>query len=121
VARANAPARRAKGPRPRHVPQRTCVGCRETAAKRGFVRIVRTPEGAVEVDETGKRAGRGAYLHRSPRCWEVGVNRRALDHALKVTLSPADRAALLEMAKDFPPDAEAPDEEAPGAAESGTT
>ena len=54
-----------QGPlRQRHIPQRTCVGCRTTTAKRQFVRIVRTAAGRVEVDLTGKKAGRGAYLCR---------------------------------------------------------
>ncbi|HSH77327.1 MAG TPA: DUF448 domain-containing protein, partial [Herpetosiphonaceae bacterium] len=51
-AKASAPAKpkegRRKGPRPRHVPQRTCIACRETEAKRGLIRLVRTPEGTVE-------------------------------------------------------------------------
>jgi predicted RNA-binding protein YlxR (DUF448 family) len=106
MAKANASGRRAKGPRPRHVPQRTCVGCRQTQAKRNFLRIVRTPEGAIEVDETGKRSGRGAYLHQSRACWEAGLNRRALDQALKTTISPADRAALLAMVDSFPAEEE---------------
>src|SRR5688572_21393040 len=50
---------KAKGQRPKHVPQRTCVACREIDAKRGLIRLVRTPEGTVDVDPTGKRAGRG--------------------------------------------------------------
>jgi len=45
---------------PRHVPQRTCVGCRTVRPKRELVRVVRTPEGTVELDPTGKRSGRGA-------------------------------------------------------------
>ncbi|MBE9474717.1 MAG: YlxR family protein, partial [Chloroflexi bacterium] len=46
----------------RHVPQRTCVGCREVHSKRSLVRVVRGPEG-IFIDPTGKMAGRGAYLH----------------------------------------------------------
>ncbi|HAX26093.1 MAG TPA: DUF448 domain-containing protein, partial [Chloroflexi bacterium] len=57
-----------KGPRPRHVPQRLCIACREHDAKRTYVRLVRTPEGTVEVDPTGKRNGRGAYLCRRRSC-----------------------------------------------------
>jgi predicted RNA-binding protein YlxR (DUF448 family) len=91
-----APQRRkgGRGPRPRHVPQRTCVACRQVAGKRELVRIVRTPTGAVEVDPTGKKNGRGAYLHADPACWETALRRKALQHALKTELTEADRQAL---------------------------
>ena len=72
-----------KGMRPKHVPQRTCIACRSHDAKRGLVRVVRTTEGTVEVDETGKKNGRGAYLCRYRDCWEAGVDRKTLDNALK--------------------------------------
>jgi predicted RNA-binding protein YlxR (DUF448 family) len=83
-----------RGPRPRHVPQRTCIGCRTTSAKRGFVRIVRTVEGRVEVDPTGKKAGRGAYLCTQRSCWETALKRDHVARALKVTLTAEDRQAL---------------------------
>ena len=68
--------------RVKHVPQRTCVGCRSVIAKRQLVRVVRTADGVV-VDPTGKLAGRGAYLHDRRSCWEIGL-RGSLVHALKV-------------------------------------
>jgi predicted RNA-binding protein YlxR (DUF448 family) len=74
--------------RPKHIPQRTCVGCHETLPKRSLVRVVRRPEG-VQVDPTGKLAGRGAYLHDRRVCWERGL-KGPLAHALKVTLSLED-------------------------------
>src|ERR671933_1690218 len=83
-----------RGPRPRHVPQRTCVACRQVAGKRTLVRIVRTPEGRVEVDPTGKKNGRGAYLHADPACWDQAFRRRALQQALKIELQEGDRAEL---------------------------
>ncbi len=63
-----------QGPRPKHVPQRMCVACREHDAKRGLIRIVRTPEGPVGLDPTGKRNGRGAYLCHNPACWERALS-----------------------------------------------
>lgn len=78
--------------RTRHIPQRTCVGCREINPKRGLVRIVRTEDG-VHVDPTGKAAGRGAYLHTQRSCWERGL-KGALAHALKTELSEHDRLGL---------------------------
>jgi len=86
----------------KHVPQRTCVGCREVLSKRQMIRIVRTEEG-VRVDPTGKLAGRGAYLHDRPSCWERGI-KGALAHALKIELSPDDRALLEEFMKALPPE-----------------
>jgi predicted RNA-binding protein YlxR (DUF448 family) len=59
-----------------------------------MVRIVRAPDGAVGVDPTGKRSGRGAYLCLQPSCWQTALKRHALDRALKTELTAADREAL---------------------------
>jgi predicted RNA-binding protein YlxR (DUF448 family) len=85
-------------PRARHVPERTCVACAGKAAKRQLVRLVRTPQGAVEVDPTGKRAGRGAYLHAEARCWELALTKGRLEHHLKTKLGQDERARLLDYA-----------------------
>ena len=90
--------------RVKHIPQRTCVGCREVLPKRQMLRIVRTEEG-VRVDPTGKLAGRGAYLHDRPSCWARGL-KGALAHALKTELSSDDRARLEEFMNALPPEAE---------------
>src|SRR6266567_2850927 len=96
-------AARARQPlRARHVPQRTCVACRSTSAKREFVRLVRTPEGHVEVDPTGKTAGRGAYLCSRGSCWELALKRDRLSAALKTKLSPEDAAQLRIFAATLP-------------------
>lgn len=92
--------------RARHIPQRTCVGCRTTAAKRGFVRVVRTPQGRVVVDPTGKAAGRGAYLCATPACWEVALTRGRLAQSLRVSISDDDRRALAAHAAALQPDDE---------------
>ncbi|MBI5935257.1 MAG: YlxR family protein [Chloroflexi bacterium] len=89
------PAKRVK-----HIPQRTCVGCRTALAKRSLIRIVRTGEG-VSVDPGGKLPGRGAYLHDRRSCWERGL-RGALSHALKVELTPSDRERLELFASALP-------------------
>ncbi len=78
--------------RVKHIPQRTCVGCRTVLAKRQLVRIVRSAGGVV-VDPTGKLAGRGAYLHDRRSCWEAGL-KGSLAHSLKVDLTAADRERL---------------------------
>lgn len=86
--------------RVKHVPQRTCVGCREILPKRQMLRIVRTADG-VRVDRSGKVAGRGAYLHDKYECWARGM-KGALAHALKTELTTEDRARLEEFMKTLP-------------------
>ena len=90
--------------RVKHIPQRTCVGCRVVLAKRQMLRIVRTAEG-VHVDPTGKLAGRGAYLHDKRSCWERGL-KGTLAHALKTELSNDDRVRLEEFMNTLPIEAE---------------
>jgi predicted RNA-binding protein YlxR (DUF448 family) len=92
--------KKGKGPRPKHVPQRTCITCRRTDAKRGLIRLVRDAEGHVAPDPTGKRAGRGAYLCHNPTCWEQALKRHGLARALRLdVLSPDDAAALEQVAR----------------------
>ncbi len=90
-------------PKPRkHIPQRTCVGCGQVQGKREMVRVVRTSEGRVEVDLTGKRNGRGAYLHKARSCWDAAIMGGRLAHALKVVLLDPDRQALEAFAVSLP-------------------
>ncbi len=62
--------------------------------KRQLVRLVRTAQGGVAIDPTGKAQGRGAYLHDRRECWQKALSGGVLDHALKITLTEADRALL---------------------------
>jgi len=78
--------------RRKHIPQRTCVGCREVLPKRTLIRLVRV-EGGVQIDPTGKVNGRGAYLHDQHSCWERGL-KGALSSALRIELTPADQERL---------------------------
>lgn len=90
--------------RVKHIPQRTCVGCRTILAKRQMLRLVRTAEGIL-VDPTGKLPGRGAYLHDRRECWQRAL-KGPLAHALKVELSTADRERLEGFINSLPQDAE---------------
>ena len=63
-------------------PVRTCVACRQEAGKAELVRLVRRPDGSVELVRTGKLIGRGAYIHPRTECVEAARKRRALDRAL---------------------------------------
>jgi predicted RNA-binding protein YlxR (DUF448 family) len=77
--------------RRRHTPQRTCVVCRTTTDKRTLTRLVRTPDDGVQVDPTGKRNGRGAYLCDQPECWDRALATDVLSKALRTTFTDADR------------------------------
>lgn len=77
--------------RSRRIPQRMCIGCRQRYNKRDLVRIVRTPEGAVVVDPTGKRSGRGAYLCLQEECLAKSLKAKILEKALMVPIA-ADTA-----------------------------
>ena len=81
-------------PNPRHEPVRTCVACREEAGKATLVRVVRDAGAAAALDATGRAPGRGAYVHGDPECSENARKRRALDRALKATVSPELWVAL---------------------------
>ena len=70
--------------------------------KRELMRVVRTPDGSVEVDPSGKRSGRGAYLCQQKSCWEKALKRHSLDHALKVTLDDQTTATLAAFAQTLP-------------------
>ncbi|HBQ85213.1 MAG TPA: DUF448 domain-containing protein [Syntrophomonas sp.] len=67
----------------RKVPQRMCVGCREMKNKRDLVRVVKTPEGSVLLDTTGKKSGRGAYICPKQECLNLAVKHKSLQKALQ--------------------------------------
>ena len=81
--------------RPRHVPERTCFACRERNPKAELVRLVRTPEGRVQLDPSGRANGRGAYLHAEAQCWEKALRRGTMERALKISrIAPEDLDTL---------------------------
>lgn len=98
----NAPRKKRKGLKPRHIPQRTCIVTRQTGDKRELIRIVRTPEGRVEVDPTGKMNGRGAYLTADRAIWERALKGNILSRALKVDINAEDMATLQAYAESLP-------------------
>lgn len=87
----------------KHIPQRTCVGCRTVLPKRTLIRLVRTEDG-VQVDPGSKANGRGAYLHDRRSCWEKAL-KGALAAALKTELSRSDHERLEIFSQTFPADA----------------
>ncbi|HBK03411.1 MAG TPA: DUF448 domain-containing protein [Clostridiales bacterium] len=68
------------------IPQRQCMGCRERRPKRELIRVVRTPEGSVSLDFSGKMNGRGAYLCPNPECLKKALRSKALDRSLEVAI-----------------------------------
>ncbi|MDX1665454.1 MAG: YlxR family protein [Candidatus Promineifilaceae bacterium] len=78
----------------KHTPQRTCIACRQKSDKRELTRIVRTPEGAVIVDATGRQAGRGAYLCNRESCWDRATRTPLLERALRAPIAADERLAL---------------------------
>ena len=84
----------------KHIPQRTCIACRDVLPKRSMIRVVRSPQGVI-IDLTGKMAGRGAYLHQQRSCWELGM-RGALANALMVELTEEEREQLMLYVSSLP-------------------
>lgn len=79
--------------RPKHVPVRMCVVCREKAGKRTLMRVVRTADG-VQVDPSGKMDGRGAYLCDQDQCWERAMTSDVLAKALRTSITQQDRVQM---------------------------
>lgn len=96
------PSQRLFGRKAKHIPQRTCVGCRTVLAKRALIRVVRRPEGVV-VDLSGKLTGRGAYIHNRKSCWERAL-KGGLANALKTVLTNEDRQRLDDFMSSLPED-----------------
>jgi len=82
-----------------HVPQRTCIACRQVGGKSGLLRVVRTPEGEVRLDDTGKLPGRGAYVCSRAVCVEQAVKQKKLGRALGVPVTDEVIAALRAAAE----------------------
>jgi len=80
------------------VPLRSCVVCQRKRPKRELIRVVRTPEGTIEVDPKGKRSGRGAYLCADRPCWDAALLHRRLGQALKCQVSAEEVAELRVVA-----------------------
>lgn len=81
--------------KPRKIPMRMCVGCREMKEKRELIRIVRTPQGETLIDPTGKKSGRGAYVCRSTECLKRAIRQKQLERQLQVTLTDEVNEALM--------------------------
>ncbi|MGX8834186.1 RNase P modulator RnpM [Amedibacillus sp. YH-ame6] len=79
------------------IPMRRCLATQESLPKKELIRIVRTPEGVVEIDESGKKNGRGAYLKRSVEAVELAKKKKALSRALECEILDEIYSQLTEM------------------------
>ena len=75
-------------PKPKKIPQRQCVGCREMKDKKSLLRVVRAPDGTVSLDFVGKKPGRGAYVCHDVACLKKARKSRALERAFEVAIPP---------------------------------
>lgn len=82
-------------------PKRTCIACGKSGDKRDLLRVVRTPDGGVVFDESGKMAGRGAYVCKSMACFEKAVEKHLFDARLRTKVSSDDYGRLRERFRDF--------------------
>ncbi len=73
--------------RAKKIPLRKCIGCQEMKNKNEMIRILRTPEGEIVLDATGKKNGRGAYLCRDSECFQKAVKNRGIERSLKLPVS----------------------------------
>jgi len=74
--------------KPRKIPQRKCVACQEMMPKKELIRIVRSPQGDIQIDLTGKKPGRGAYLCGKVSCFKLAKKSKAFERALKAPVAP---------------------------------
>jgi predicted RNA-binding protein YlxR (DUF448 family) len=79
----------------KHLPQRTCIACRQIKEKKALIRLVRAENGVAEVDISGKKPGRGAYLCPKKVCWELVLKKNRLEYALRTKLSDDNRQILI--------------------------
>ena len=80
----------------RQTPKRMCVACKGLFEKSALLRVVRTPEGEIRLDRTGKMAGRGAYLCTDPACFRKCVKGKILNKAFRMNVSEANYLRLTE-------------------------
>jgi uncharacterized protein len=83
----------------KHLPRRTCIACRKEDLKRQLVRLVYIEGTGVEIDLTGKKTGRGAYLCPDEACWEKAIVSGKLEYALRTTLKNENKEKLVNYAK----------------------
>lgn len=69
------------------IPMRTCLGCGEMKPKRELIRVVKSKEGDISLDLTGKKTGRGAYICKSVECFEKARKARKFERSFSCMIS----------------------------------
>lgn len=95
-------------PKRRKVPMRKCIACREPAAKKDLFRVVRSPEGDVFLDLTGKKNGRGAYISKKPECIRKARDKKLLSRHLGVPVPDQVFDEMTAYLEEHPADAAEP-------------
>ena len=83
-----------------NIPLRKCLGCGEMLGKKGLLRIVRSKDGEISTDPTGKKSGRGAYICNDMECFEKAKKKRSIERALKCQIPQEIYDALKESIGD---------------------
>lgn len=87
--------------KPKKVPLRKCLGCGEMKPKQELIRAVRSPEGEISLDLTGKKNGRGAYICRDSRCLTAAIKAKRFERAFGCKIEqPVYDSMLSELASD---------------------
>lgn len=81
----------------KNVPLRKCLGCDEMIGKKGLLRVVRTKDGDISIDLTGKKSGRGAYICNDKDCFEKAVKKKSFERAFKCAIPPEVYESLREQ------------------------
>ena len=89
--------------KPRKIPMRMCVGCREMKPKKQLLRVVKPQDGDAHIDDTGRAPGRGAYVCPSAECLKKARRSRALERALEAKMDDAVFAWLEAQIQSLPP------------------
>jgi len=80
--------------KPRKIPMRMCMGCREMKPKKELIRVVRSPEGVISLDPVGKKPGRGAYVCKDAECMKKAIKQKQIERILECKVEPE---VLLEL------------------------
>lgn len=83
------------------IPQRQCVGCGENKEKKNMIRVLKSSEEQILLDDTGKKNGRGAYICKNMACLEKAIKNKGLERSLKITIPQPVYDELLKEMKNY--------------------
>lgn len=83
------------------IPQRQCVGCGENKEKKNMIRVLKSSEEQILLDDTGKKNGRGAYICKNMACLEKAIKNKGLERSLKIAIPQPVYDELLKEMKNY--------------------